>query len=370
MPSPALPSSKQSPSLRKRGQSPFSPRAGPASRTRTSPSSLLVTLLRGAAKKGSDPFSAWVRRRQGPDAASVTLKRRRIYILPTRYGLAFGCLLFAMLLGSMNYGASLGFALTFLLTGLGLVTLHHCHANLLGVEVRFAGAPPVFAGEDASFRIALGNETGTTRYELELRAGGEAGPVDVDPGGSAVLTLAVPTAQRGWVRLPRFSVATRHPANLCRAWTYIHMSAQCLVYPQPAPPGRPAPPGPDDSIGRRAVDHGDSDFAGLRNAVPGDSPRRIAWKAYARSEQLLLKQFAGGERHSEVFDWNAVPNADTEGRLSQLARWCLDAAAAESSFGLRLPSQVVPLGSGEQHLHRCLAALALFREPGGGEKRA
>ena len=80
------------------------------------------------------------------DAHAIALKRRRIYILPTRFGVVFAAMVFAMLLGSLNYGASLGFALTFLLTGLGLVVMHHCHNNLLGTTIKFLGAAPVFAG--------------------------------------------------------------------------------------------------------------------------------------------------------------------------------------------------------------------------------
>ena len=98
----------------------------------------------------------WARRRQGQDGTSVALARRRIYILPTRFGATFGLVVFAMLLGSLNYGASLGFALTFLLAGVALVAMHHCHNNLLGIEVRVLAAPPVFAGERAEFPIEIG----------------------------------------------------------------------------------------------------------------------------------------------------------------------------------------------------------------------
>ena len=35
-----------------------------------------------------------------------------------------------MLLGAMNYNNNLGFALTFLLAGVGIVSMHHCHHNL------------------------------------------------------------------------------------------------------------------------------------------------------------------------------------------------------------------------------------------------
>ena len=45
--------------------------------------------------------ASWAERRQGPDALSVTLEKRRIYILPSRFGLAYGATVFAMLLGAV-----------------------------------------------------------------------------------------------------------------------------------------------------------------------------------------------------------------------------------------------------------------------------
>jgi uncharacterized protein (DUF58 family) len=315
----------------------------------------------------------WARRRQGPDASTITLERRRIYILPTRFGLIFAFLVFAMLLGAMNYATSLGFALTFLLGGLGLVVMHHCHNNLLRAEVRFTGAPPVFAGEQARFRIAIANPTALPRYEIEAAVPDHAaaGPVDVDACGLATLTLGVPARHRGWLKLPGLSVETRHPGGLFRAWTWVHMDARCLVYPAPAPAGRPAPA----STSRRDTgtadgrERGNADFVGLRAAAPGDSPRHMAWKAYARNAQLLVKQFAGAEEPSELFDWEGLTGLDTEPRLMQLTRWCLDAWAAGRAFGLRLPSREIPIGSGERHLHECLEALALFDEPGRPPRR-
>jgi uncharacterized protein (DUF58 family) len=134
------------------------------------------------------------------------------------------------------------------------------------------------------------------------------------------------------------------------------------VYPHPAPPGRPLPAASGAGVGSRTTDS-DADFAGLRTAQPGDPPQRIAWKAYARSDLLLLKQFAGGEREPCMLDWDSLPDLDAEARLAQLARWCLDAAAETRTFGLRLPGQTLPLGTGQSHLAACLEALALFAAP-------
>ena len=55
-----------------------------------------------------------------PRGQQITLDRRRIYALPTRYGILFAVMLFVMLLGSINYNNSLGFLLTFLLASMGL----------------------------------------------------------------------------------------------------------------------------------------------------------------------------------------------------------------------------------------------------------
>jgi uncharacterized protein (DUF58 family) len=302
----------------------------------------------------------WARRRQGEDTHSVALARRRIYILPTRFGAVFGVMVFAMLLGSINYGASLGFALTFLLAGLGLVVMHHCHNNLLGAHIKFLGAAPVFAGDRAEFRLAVSNESAAPRYEVELVQGGHrAGPIDVAPGASEILRLGIDTERRGWTRLGRFAVETRHPGRLLRAWTWIHMDARCLVYPRPAAPGRPLPDGAGEgSTGRPS--NGDEDFAGLRAAAPGDPPQRIAWKAYARNDQLLLKQFAAGDRAPCLLEWDMLGELPLEARVSQLARWCIDADSEGRALGLGLPGVQIPVGIGPKHLAACLEALALF----------
>ena len=138
------------------------------------------------------------------------------------------------------------------------------------------------------------------------------------------------------------------------------MDARCLVYPEPAPSGRALPTGSDAHGSRSALNHEEDDFAGLRDASDGDPPRRIAWKAFARTDKLLVKLFAGGAECPHLFDWSDLPDLAVEAKLSQLTRWCLDAAAAHSSFGLVLPDQKIPLGTGDRHLHECLQALALY----------
>lgn len=304
---------------------------------------------------------AWARRRHGIDADPTVLAGRRIYIVPTGLGLAFAVMLFAMFMGAMNYANNLALGLAFTLGGLGLTAMHYCHRNLAGIRIMSAACEPVFAGQLARFRIALENTAPVHRHELVVgNDHGSAAPVRIDAGARVVLEINLPATQRGLLGLDHFEVSTRHPFGLFRAWAYLHMNVNCVVYPRPAPRGLPPPPLETDTGGAQDSIRGDEDFAGLRSFHPGDSPRRIAWKAYAREQGLHVKVYAGTAVTSHLFDWESLTGLGVEARLSQLARWVEDAYAAGRAFGMRLPGQEIAPNIGPAHRQRCLTALALF----------
>ncbi len=321
-------------------------------------SSLAITKYRHAAKKR---IRLWARKRQGTDKPVTKLESRRIYILPTAVGLVFGVMVFTMLLGSMNYNNNLSFVLTFLLAGLGFVAMHQCQRNLVGLEVAFAGVDPVFAGQIAEFKIALTNHSKNHRPHLQLYVNGISSQLDdLAPGESRVFRLEIPTTKRGLVHLNRFGVRTLFPFELFRAWAWLHMDLAGLVYPKPAVIVH-EPPATQTAHGHRQHDaRGEEDFAGLRRFNVGDSPRRVAWKAYARSGELLSKQFAGADTSSQWFDYNLVDAPDIEQRLSILVRWIVDADRMQNDYGLRLPDSEYKPAHGEAQRHLCLEALAFF----------
>jgi len=309
---------------------------------------------------------AWIRRRQGPDPDPVRLDRRRIYILPTALGLGYAAMVFAMVLGGLNFGNNLGLGLAFLLTSIGLVAMHHCHGNLVGLELRLAAAESAFAGGEVAFRLLLENRSVTARPQIELAAGSAPARVaDVPAAGPATVELRLPAPHRGRVPLARYTVATRHPLGLFRAWAVVHGDQHAIAWPAPAARGRTPPGVETDTGGAQDRAQGEHDFAGLRPFQPGDSLRRIAWKAYARGQGLLTKQYAGTDVVSHVFDWDALPALGTEARLAQLCRWVLDAHERGEAYGLRLPGVVIEPNVGPAQRERCLNALALHEDGRG-----
>jgi uncharacterized protein (DUF58 family) len=304
---------------------------------------------------------AYARKRQGRDPATTTLRPGRVYILPTGVGLVFGLMTFAMLLGSMNYNNNLSFVLTFVLIGIGFVAMHQCQRNLVGLELTFAGADPVFAGQAMRYRIAVTNHSKSARYGIRLYAVDTYSDIhDLQAGESRIFILSVPTEKRGSIMLERFGVRTMFPFELFRSWAWLHMDVAGLVYPSPVEDA-PQPPPTMAAKGHRQHDaRGEEDFAGLRKYHVGDSPRHVAWKAYARSGQLLSKQFAGADTSSQWFDFDEVQSHDVEERLSVLTSWIIEADRTMEDYGLRVPGAEFNPAHGEAHRRRCLETLALF----------
>ena len=306
----------------------------------------------------------WVYGFKPPERGVVVLVHRRVYIVPARLGFYFGATLVVLLLGSINYALALGFALTFLLGGTALAGMVHTARNLARTAVSAGRAVPVFAGEAAQFRLILDGRAPYDRPAILVRHMGSGAQtvLDVPRLAQAEAVLPVPARRRGWMPLGRVMLETRFPLGLFRAWSYVELDARCLVYPRPERSPLPAPIADASSGTAQARALGNEDFAALRDYQRSDSPRHVAWKAVARSQKMLTKQFSG-EAASELWlDWAALPAAlDLEARLSRLAGWVLQAERTGALYGLRLPGIEIAPSHGDSHSAACLRALALYQ---------
>lgn len=296
-------------------------------------------------------------------------KPNRIFILPTRYGLAFALALSAMLLGAINYNNGLAYVLVFLLASVALVSMLHANRNLWGLKLGVSAPKPAFAGSAARFYFSIDNRGQAARYALNVRyrydpdAAHELDGVhhlDLSADTVAREVIEAPAIKRGVQPLGEVVLSTRFPFGLFRAWCPLKIDSECLVYPRPEgrqPLPASAAAGSRES-GLKGV--GRDDFSGFRDYVPGDSPRQIHWKAVARERGLPVKLFSGAGEGELLLRFEDVKATGTEARLSQLCRWILDAEGSGFRYGLSLPEVEIPPGDGEAHHHACLKALALF----------
>jgi uncharacterized protein (DUF58 family) len=282
---------------------------------------------------------------------------------------SLGALLFvlaAMWYAASSQNSAAAYLLLFVLAAVSLVSIPHTLINLAGVTVALEAVKPAFADQEVSLPVEIMNGSRATRHGINVTSSGssqERKRVDRIPAGKAArVTLRFPAQQRGEHEIGTLCLTSVYPLGFVRVLKKFATSQTYLVYPKPAgelqlPLSRARPP-----HSRPQADFGEGDdFAGVRDYVPGESQRHIDWKAVARGQALMTKQFAAEMEGSVHLDFSALCFADVEMRLSQLALWVIEAERAQRPYGLRLPGTEIAPSIGESHFHQCMRALTRFQ---------
>lgn len=307
-------------------------------------------------------MEAWARPRR-PESLPERLDRRRIYILPTGFGLFLIALLATMAIGALNYNNNPALLLCLLLVGAALASLLWTQLQLSGLDVRAVHGEPVAAGQAMPLHLHVEAAPGRARHGLRVDVADSEAMLSLDEAGGEA-TVAIPTARRGWLATPRLRISTTRPLGLARAWSWVWPDTQLLVYPAPEPEGPPLPEGGGDTAQARLNPSGE-DLHHLRDWRSGDAPRTIAWKASARRDALIVREFERPQGDDLTLDWHRTGGLDHETRIRRLARWVDEAERRALRYRLQLPGQPA-LGPdrGAAHRHACLRALALLPEAG------
>lgn len=280
----------------------------------------------------------------------------------TASGWGFFGLIFCAFLMSVNFSNNLIFAMTFLLAAIATVGGYHTRTNLNGLTVADWRIMPVFAGQNAVYRLSVENDSSGARHGLVAIAPDGAGHAEIHlrGGEQAELKLERQAAERGRLDSVPARIRSCFPLGIFEARMFTGTLPECLVYPAPAGDQ----PLPDNPVGRQAHLLAESgNYTDMRRYAAGDPLSRIHWQAMARFDELYTKEFDGAEGRPVLWlCWDDVLANETEQKLSQLCRWVLEVHAQNREFGLELPGTVIEPASGEAHLEACLKALALYPE--------
>lgn len=299
-----------------------------------------------------------------PEALPAKLDRRRVYVLPTRFGLFFGAVLLAMLLGALNYNNNPALLLALLLGATALASFIAAHLQLSGLRVDAISAEPVAAGNTLQMHVALSAKDARNRRGLQLRYGENRTSATLLAAEPAAVILPVETQRRGWLELGRIRISTIQPLGLALAWSWVWPDQPMLVYPVPETQGPPLPLG-DGSASHARLNPAGDDVHHLRSYRAGDPRRAIAWKPSARRDSLMVREYEQPLAVEVSLEWQALAPLAAEQRISRLAHW-VDLAEREGRrYRLSLPGQpVLGPGQGPAHRHLCLRALSLLPHAG------
>ena len=290
-----------------------------------------------------------------PESLPIELHRRRIYIVPSGFGIGFSVLLLVMMVGALNYANNAAMLLTCLLGAASAASMLLAFRSLDGLRLGHIHAGHAVAGEP--IELVLTFDSRRSRSAIRVDLGHSSTAFALDASGSAEVKLLLPTAHRGWQPLPRLRLWSSWPLGLFRAWSWLHPEQSVLVWPRAETAGPPPHAAADDARHMRL--HQGDELAALRDYRAGDPQRHIAWKASARHVNLLVKDFEQPQSHPQwQLDWRQLPGLDHETRIARLARWLGEAQAQRRTYSLWLPGDEIASGSGPLHYARCMNALA------------
>jgi len=310
----------------------------------------------------NDNYQRWLDKNL-PPSDSIVLARKNIFILPTPSGVLFIIAAVLIFIAAINYTVSLAFGLAFFMVSLIIVAILYGFNNLNQLMVKSLSSPPVFCGEDASFKLLLSRAADRRHEALQLRfTGSTITNVDLVSQDQETVSVFLEAPVRGRFLAPRLRITTYFPLGLCRAWSIVDLKLNCIVYPKPI--AHPlseihaASAGTGESAGVRG---GTEDFYGLREYVKGDPVNQIAWKNVAKGQGMQIKQFVDNQDSKTWLSWDQLSQFSPEERLSRLCFCALKLEKTGSPYGLKLPGQVIAPGTGAEHKNAVLKALALYQ---------
>lgn len=282
-------------------------------------------------------------------------KKSRVYVFPTRMGGYLNGLVFLMFLLSIGYSNNLLLIFTLILFGFNLLWLVQTHFYLHRLRFDLLSIRPGHAGDPLEVRILWkASPTGALNWDITLESDqGRFGYQKLNDAPEESLgEIRLP--QRGVYRWNYLKVKTTRPFGLYQVWIYFPLNFTTLVYPSLLSTVQLGLEGQDMEGELLQDKKGPSDFRGL-SQYHNDESRKISWKHYARTGELLIKE--GDETKSPLLEVElTLPEnkAEREHYLSYVATQLVECHRQDIPFNFKAPgTQTSQLVEGLKVLALC-----------------
>lgn len=307
-------------------------------------SAILTTLLKNKHKKNS-----------------ITLKHNTIYVLPSTLGVYFSVVALLNLVMGINYQNNLILFMAYLMFVIIIFALILGYTNAKGLTVSLKYAIESFAPQAPQLVWQVHADKPcqaiTLSYPYDLK---NACYITRVKNKAIKCQLPLPYTKRGCYQLKPIKIASSYPFGLVSVWSYIQPRSAVYVYPTIIKTTVQK----NQNLVVNNTDEGteqhtgDDEFESLISHLPEMGLQRISWKHYAKTQQLLVKQFTDFKSANIEFDFNLV-TGDSEQRLGKLCFLVCQAFESNKNYSLKLPNNFIASNSGKLHHQCCLEALSL-----------
>lgn len=277
--------------------------------------------------------------------------------MPTRMGGYLNGLVFLMFLMSVGYNNNLLLIFTLFLFGLNLIWVIQTHFHLHALRFNSIVIEDGHAGESQTVQVHWKKSPdGPYRWELVLEQDYESISVKILRHDKESSLGSITLPKRGVWNFKHLRVKTEMPFGLYQVWIFYKIDVDAWVYPalmKKTPELRRIP---SDSEGdQSSLIRGPHDVWNLA-PYQGDESRKINWKHYARSGELVVKE--GEELTKNMVQFVFKDNSpDRELLLSLLASQMVQCARTDILFSLETNRRKTRPGSNAHHLSDCLREL-------------
>jgi uncharacterized protein (DUF58 family) len=287
-------------------------------------------------------------------------RRSRVYIFPTKMGGYLIGLIFLMFLLSIGYSNNLLLIFTLFLFAFNVLWLIQSHFHLHKLKLSHVQLISGHAGDPLEMRVAWEKTPpGPWGWQMALETSTRSFSAEVLNNSEEYSSAEMKLPKRGVYQWKYLGVKSTHPFGLYQVWIYYPLDFSTVVFPPLLPSATISPEGLD-SDGEIVQDRkGQDDFRGLA-PYQEDESRKISWKHYARSGDLVIRE--GEEKRAAVVEIDLkIPTTGElkEQYLSRVATQLVECYRREIPFTLKTNSHYRTPSAQLNHLQECLKVLAL-----------
>jgi uncharacterized protein (DUF58 family) len=285
-------------------------------------------------------------------------KKPRIYIMPTRMGGYLNGLVFLMFLLAVGYNNNLLLIFTLFLFGFNLIWVIQTHFHLHALKLHSISISDGHVAENVRVHARWSKAPlGPFQWELTLETEDQELLVKSIQHESSGTEGSIVFSKRGVWNFTYLKVKTEMPFGLYQVWVFYRLETRGYAYPKRFKDVPPVSHSPSALTGEHStLIRGPHDVWNLA-PYQGEESRKISWKHYARSGELVIKE--GEELSKTLVHFILRENPpNKELLLSVMASQMVLCAKTETPFSLETPVKKMSPGLSSSHLTECLRELA------------
>ncbi|MGJ8694033.1 MAG: hypothetical protein ACSHW0_16315 [Thalassotalea sp.] len=302
-----------------------------------------------------------------PAKPKQVLSNRNIFILPSKFGIAYLFFILLLFLLGTNYQNNIILLLSYLLGSFFITAMLQSFFNLAGISIEIAHSPSGFA--EQKIDVPLNIMSNKPRFDLHFQLPQQAiSHCEIINQGDNQLTVPFIKDRRGNWTTGRLKVFSAYGFGLFTTWSTLDFGLAITVYPKASSfdlhflgaTNVNSLAVNESNYQATQMQAGQDEFFELSAYKKGEPNSHVAWKQVAKGQGWFTKQYRQDESSQHCLKLQNMPATKLEDKLEQLCFVILEYCQLGLPYSVELLSQQIANDHGDQHAKQCLKALALY----------